>query len=168
LTDALRTVVLSRPELAAGLARPRVVQGRAKEVAGLLDAARAGLSQLSEARAERLGVALDPVGGALARLAGDFDTTAAVYGRVPREPTALARLGMAAAEIVPVVVLNNLGTAELWAGDLSRAARYLNATMDHGTDGPTLPHLNAAAHLALLRCERGELVAAEQPPEPWP
>jgi LuxR family transcriptional regulator, maltose regulon positive regulatory protein len=161
LTDAPRTEVLSRPELAAGLAGARVVQGRAKEVAGLLDAARAGLSQLSEARAERLGVALDLVGGALARLAGDFDTLVAVYGRVPQEPTALARLGMAAAEIVPVVVLNNLGTAELWAGDLSRAAEYLNATMDHGTDGPTLPHLNATAHLALLRCERGELVAAE-------
>jgi LuxR family maltose regulon positive regulatory protein len=161
LNEVPRTVVLSRPELAAGLAGARVVQGSGVEVVGLVDAARGGTPQLSPARAQRLGVVLDLIGGALARLAGDFDTMGAIYQQVPRGPAELARLGLAAVEIVPVLALNNLGTAELWAGDLHRAAEHLTATIEHGADGLTLPHLNAAAHLALLHCERGELTAAE-------
>ena len=161
LTAVGRTAVLSRPELAAGLAGARVVQGSVHEVVALVDAARAAVSRLPPVRAERLEVLLDLVGGALARIVGDFDTVTAAYRRVPRDPAALARLGMTAVEIVPVVALSNLGTAELWIGDLSNAAAHLALTIEHGADGPTLPHLNAAAHLALLHCERGELVAAE-------
>jgi LuxR family maltose regulon positive regulatory protein len=161
LTDVPRTTVLSRPELTAGLAGARVVQGSAQEVAALVDMAQDGVPGLSPVRAERLEVVLDLMRGALARIAGDFGTMQTVYRRVPREPAALARLGMAAGEIVPIVALNNLGTAELWNGDLSGAAAHLAATIDLGTDGPTLPHLNAAAHLALLHCERGEFAAAE-------
>jgi LuxR family maltose regulon positive regulatory protein len=161
LTGVRRTVVLSRPELAAGLAGARVVRGSAHEVVGLVDAARAAVSRLPPVRAERIALVLDLIGGALARIAGDFETMKAVYRRVTRDPAALARLGMTAVEIVPVVALNNLGTAELWTGDLSDAAAHLALTIEHGADGPTLPHLNAKAHLALLHCERGELVAAE-------
>lgn len=161
LADVPRTVVLSRPEFAAGLAGARIVQGSAREVPGLLDAARAGAPGLTPGRAERLGVVLDLVAGALARLAGDFDSVTAVYRRVPRDLGVLSQLGMAAVEIVPVVALNNLGTAELWCGDLRRAAEHLTAAVEQGADGPTLPHLNAAAHLALWHCERGELTAAE-------
>ena len=161
LTDAPRTEVLSRPELAAGLAGARVVQGRAKEVAGLLDAARVGLRG-SRRRGRSDSAWCWTSSGARSQGWSVTSTPRQPStGGCRESPTALARLGMAAAEIVPIVVLNNLGTAELWAGDLSRAAEYLNATMDHDTDGPTLPHLNATAHLALLRCERGELVAAE-------
>jgi LuxR family maltose regulon positive regulatory protein len=161
LADVPRIVVLGRPELAAGLAGARIVQGYGKEVAGLLDAARAGAPGLSPLRAERLGVLLDLVTGALARLAGDFDSVTAVYRRVPRDPAVLSRLGMADVEIVPLVALNNLGTAELWCGDLRGAAEHLAAAVERGADGPTLPRLNATAHLALLHCERGELTAAE-------
>jgi LuxR family maltose regulon positive regulatory protein len=161
LTDVPRAAVLSRPELAAGLAGARVVQGSAHEVAALVDAARRGVVGLSQVGAARLDLVLDLICGALARSTGDFPTMEAIYRRVPREPAALTRLRIAAVEIVPVVALNNLGTAELWSGDLVGAAEHLAAATGYGTDGPTLPHLNASAHLALLHCERGELAAAE-------
>ena len=81
---------------------------------------------------------------------------------MPVEPAALAALGMAGAEIVPVVVANNRGTAALWAGDLD-GRRALSHRSDGRRPGRTrrLPQLNAMAYHALLRCERGELGPAE-------
>ena len=80
---------------------------------------------------------------------------------LPVAADALAALGMAGAEIVPVVVANNRGTAALWAGDLDAAERYLTAAMHADLDGLAIPQLNAMAYHCLLRCERGELDPAE-------
>jgi LuxR family maltose regulon positive regulatory protein len=68
---------------------------------------------------------------------------------------------MAGAEIVPVVVANNRGTAALWAADLDDAERYLTAAMHADLDGLAIPQLNAMAYHCLLQCERGELDPAE-------
>jgi LuxR family maltose regulon positive regulatory protein len=160
LAGVPRAVLFSRPELATGLAGARVVQGVGTEVSALIASARAGARQLPTARAERVEVLLDLITGAHARLAGDFDAAVAAYRRVPDQPAPLATLGFAGAEIVPVIVHSNLGTAELWIGDLTRGARSLGAAADPGSGAPALSHINAAAYLALLHCERGELDTA--------
>ena len=161
LTSVPRSAVLGRPELAAGLAGARVAQGITTEVEGLVEAARTGATWLSHTGGQRVAVMLDLVAASLDRLSGDLDAAAAIFQRVPQEPAELARLGLTGTEIFPIVVLGNLGTAELWSGDLQHAGEHLTAAADLGSDGPTLPHLNAAAQLALLHCERGDLVAAE-------
>ena len=81
--------------------------------------------------------------------------------RMPVEPAALGALGMAGAEVVPVLAANNRGTAALWAGDLAAADRHLSAATDVNLNAVVLPQLNAMAYHALLRCERGELGPAE-------
>jgi LuxR family maltose regulon positive regulatory protein len=64
--------------------------------------------------------------------------------------------------VVPLLVLSNAGTAELWTGDMAQAEKHLRAAMDANRwSGMLRPHLNAASHLALLLSERGELDAAE-------
>jgi LuxR family transcriptional regulator, maltose regulon positive regulatory protein len=150
LTQVPRAVLLSRPELATGLAATRAAQGVASEVGELVAVARARVGELSARRGDRVRVQLDVVTGAHARLMGDFTAAAAAYRRVPLDPAVLARLGMSDSAIVPVVVLANLGTAELWTGDLPAAEEHLRAAAD--TRGaPALPHINAAGHLALLQ-----------------
>ena len=93
------TVLSAHPELAGGLAGARVVQGDPGDVADLLDAARAAAAGLGWRRAHRARTLVDLVAGALARLVGDWDATAAIYHRVLVDPHALARLGMAGAEM---------------------------------------------------------------------
>ena len=170
-----RTVLGVHPELAGALACARVALGSDAEVATLIGLGRAVNGAVSAGRAARAGVLLDLSASGLARIAGDWEATVAAYRSVPVEPEALAALRMAGAEIVPVVVANNRGTAALWAGDLDAAEQHLTAAMDVNLDGLVLPQLNAAAYHALLRCERGELDLARgggatrhrrQPPPP--
>ena len=80
----------------------------------------------------------------------------------------LAALGLAAWDVVPVLVLGNAGTAELWTGDRPRRRSTCVPRGDIDRSGGVLrPHLNAAAHLALLQCERGDLDAAQTRRVPW-
>ena len=161
LDEAPRAVLLERPELAAGLAAARLAQGRGTDIDALADAARTGIAQLPPRRAKRVEVILNIVAGVRARLLGEFDATGAALGRVPDGAVPLARLGLAEPDILSTVVRGNLGTAELWRGELTKAAEHLLAATDPGSAAPALPHLNAAAQLALLHCERGELDTAE-------
>jgi LuxR family transcriptional regulator, maltose regulon positive regulatory protein len=153
-----RAVLLERPELAAGLAAARVAQGIGTEVSALVDAARARAGQLKPVRAARVGTALDFIVAGTARMSGDMDTALRAFGRLPHQPAALARLGLAEPEIISAVVRSNLGAAQLWTGDLDEAAANLRVVSPPGS---AFPHLNAAAHLALLHSERGELGVAE-------
>ena len=74
----------------------------------------------------------------------------------------LTALGLTAWDVVPQLVLGNAGTSEFWTGDLAEAENHLRAAADVNTSGAVLrPHLNAAAHLALLHYERGDLDAAQ-------
>lgn len=150
------------PELAAGLAGARVAQGSGLDVPRLLEAAHtAPADGLPDDRRRRAEVLRQMSAGGLGRLLGDWTAVQEAYRRVPHESGALATLGMAGAEIVPVVAHNNLGTAALWTDDLDAAERHLSAAADAAVPGVVLAQLNAASYRALLRAERGELDAAE-------
>jgi LuxR family transcriptional regulator, maltose regulon positive regulatory protein len=161
LADIPRSVLASHGELACGLAATRVVQGKSGEVAELLDLARAGLDGLPEARAARIRLVVDLVAGGLARLRGDWAGAVALYQHLSVGPLVLARLGLAGAELLPVLVDNILGTAALLMGDLPTAERHLRDAVAVQLDAVVLPQLNASAYLTLLHCERGELDMAE-------
>ncbi|MCE3555456.1 LuxR C-terminal-related transcriptional regulator [Pseudonocardia sp. RS11V-5] len=156
------TVVGSHPELAAGLAGARVAQGNGADVPRLLEAARMVRTDgLPSRRRDRAEVLRLMSAGGFGRLAGDWGAVRDAYQQVPLEPDALAALGMAGGEIVPVVVHNNLGTAALWTGDLGAAERHLTAAVEAVVPGVVLAQLNAASYRALLQAERGELDSAE-------
>jgi LuxR family maltose regulon positive regulatory protein len=162
LAQVPATVAGVHPEIAAGLAGARVAQGIGLDVPRLLEAARTvPLSGLPSRRRDRAEVLRLMSTGGFGRLVGDWDMVRDAYRQVPLEPDALAALGMAGGEIVPVVVHNNLGTAALWTGDLDAAERHLTAAVEAAVPGVVLAQLNALAYRALLRAERGELDSAE-------
>ena len=162
LSAVPRDALLSHPELAAALAGARIMQGSPAEVGELTAAAHAGADRLPGPRAERLRVVLHLIEIGHARARGDLAGVAAACRQIPTDTTVLAALGLAAWDVVPAIVLGNAGTAELWTGDLAEAENHLRAAGDIDTSGDVLrPQLNAAAHLALLHCERGDLDAAQ-------
>jgi len=162
LSPVSRDALLRHPELAAGLAAARTHQGSNREVKELLAAATLGLDDLPPPRAERLRVVLDLLQIGHARIRGDFVGMLAATRRVPDDPRALSGLGLTGWDLLPLLVLNNRGTAELWTGDVVQAEKHLRASVDANQwSGLLRPHLNAAAHLTLLLSERGELDAAE-------
>jgi LuxR family maltose regulon positive regulatory protein len=154
-------VLLAHPDLATGLAGARAAQGITSDVDHLVDAARARAATPAGWRRERLALHQAVIRAARARLVGDFDAMMRAYREVPSDAAALAGLSMSGTEIVPVMILSNLGTAELWTGDLDAAEPHLLAAADPAGRRPALPHINATAHLALLHCERGALDTAE-------
>ena len=160
LAEVPRAVLLGMPELATAMAGARAVQGVGTDLTVLVEAARTGAARLSQVRAERVGVFLDFITAGVARWAGDFDTAAIMFGRVPHEPAGLTRLGLDGVEILERLALSNRGTAELWSGNLIQAERHLLIAADPGAGAPTLPNINSAAHLALLHCEQGRLDTA--------
>ncbi len=161
LTEIPRMVLGVHAELAAALAATRIAQGSDLEAAALLEAGAAAADALSLRRAARVRVLVDLSAGGLTRLSGDWGSTVSVFQRVPVEAGALAALDMVGAEMVPVFVNSNLGGAAYWAGDLVTAERHLAAAADVELDDHVPTKLNAMAYRALLRCERGELDAAE-------
>ncbi|MFC5994976.1 LuxR C-terminal-related transcriptional regulator [Pseudonocardia hispaniensis] len=162
LSGVPRDTLLRHPELAAALAGARILQGSSVEVGELTAAARAGQAGLPARRGTRLRVILDLIEMGIARTRGDLAAVAAAARRVPDDPRVLAGLGLAAWDVVPLIVLGNAGTAELWTGDMIEAEKHLRAALDTSHSGGLLrPHLNAAAQLALLHCEHGDLTLAE-------
>ncbi|MDF2976614.1 MAG: putative LuxR family transcriptional regulator [Actinomycetospora sp.] len=161
LADVPRPVLLTRPELATALAGVRVAQAREVEVARLVDVARAGSGELPAPRAERLRLYHALILGALARVLGDPAGTRDALTSVDPDATALAKLDVAGVDVVLDVVRGNLGTAAFWTGDLAGAEAHLRGVADPG-GARTLPPLSAAAHLALVAVERGELGEAER------
>ena len=161
LASVPRDALLGQPELAAALAGARVLQGLAAEVRELVDAARAKADALQRQRRKRLQVVLDLVELGHARFRGDITALAEACRRVPVDPRTLSILGLAGWDMVPLLVLSNAGTAELWTGDVREAEKHLRAAVEASRWGGYLrPHLNAESQLALLECERGDLDAA--------
>jgi LuxR family transcriptional regulator, maltose regulon positive regulatory protein len=158
-----RDALLGQPELAAALAVARFMhQGSKREVGELVAAAAAGLDNLPRPRVERLRVVLDLVEMAHARLRGDLVAVGVAGRRVPDDPRTLSGLGLAGWDVIPLLVLNNCGTAELWTGDVVAAEKHLREAVDaNQRSGLLRPHLNAASQLALLQAERGDLDVAE-------
>jgi LuxR family maltose regulon positive regulatory protein len=162
LSAVPRDVLLKHPELTAALAIARILQGSPAELGELTTAARAGASHLPRVRAERLRVILHLIEIGNGRAKGDLVGVAAACRQIPENPTVLAALGLAAWDVVPLLVLGNGGMAEYWTGDIVEAEKHLRAAVDLAQSGAVLrPHLNAAAHLALLHCEQGDLDAAQ-------
>ncbi len=162
LSAAPRDGLLGQPELAATLAAARIYLGSNREVRELVAAAAAGVDDLPQPRAERLRVVLDLVETGHARTRGDLVALAAAARRVPDDPRTLSGLGLAGWDVIPLLVLGNAGTAELWTGDIAEAEKHLRAAVDTTQwSGLLRPHLNAAAQLALLLAERGDLDAAQ-------
>ncbi|HWM05561.1 MAG TPA: LuxR C-terminal-related transcriptional regulator [Actinophytocola sp.] len=162
LSAVPRDSLLRHPELAAGLAAARTQQGSNREVKELVAAALVGLDDLPRPRAERLRVVLDLLQIGHARIRGDFVAMLAAIRRVPDDPRTLSSLGLTGWDLLPLLVLSNRGTAELWTGNMAEAEKHLRAAVDANQwSGLLRPHLNAAAQLALLLSERGELDAAE-------
>ena len=96
------------------------------------------------------------------RASGDLLAVAAASRRIPQDPAALAALGLTGWDLIALLVRGNGGMAEFWTGDLVAAEKHLRAAVDFDRSGGVLrPHLNAAAHLALMQCERGDLDAAD-------
>jgi LuxR family maltose regulon positive regulatory protein len=157
-----RDVLLSHPELAATLAGARIMQGSPAEVGELNAAAHAGVDRLPGPRAERLRVILHLIEIGHARARGDLLGVAAACRQVPQDTSVLAALGLAAWDVIPAIVLGNAGTAAVWTGDRAEAENHLRSAGDIDTSGDVLrPQLNAAAHLALLHCEQGDLDTAQ-------
>ena len=162
LTAAPRDALLGQPELAAILAGARVYLGSHREVTELVAAAVAGADDLAQPRAERLRVVLDLVEMGHARTRGDVVAVAAAARRIPDDPRTLSGLGLAGWDVIPLLLLSNAGTAELWTGDATAAEKHLRAAVDTTQwSGLLRPHLNAASQLALLLAERGDLDAAQ-------
>jgi LuxR family transcriptional regulator, maltose regulon positive regulatory protein len=157
-----RDVLLARPELATALAAARMIQARPFGVEQLLEVARTGSRGLSGPRRERLHLFDDLILGGRARLAGDLAAASEAYSRIPLDPAALRALDIAETGVVLDLVRSNLGTAELWTGDPETAEVHLRDAADRPGEPRSLPPLNAAAHLALLACDRGELMDAEE------
>jgi LuxR family maltose regulon positive regulatory protein len=153
--------VRAHPELAAGLAGARIIQGNSTDVAELLHAARAGTGRVQGRHAARARLLVNLAASGLARQDGNWQAAAAAQRAVPTDPAVLAGLGIAGAEILPVSVHNTLGIAALWTGDLANAEQHLRAAVETRLASPALAQLNAAAHRALLITEQGELNAAE-------
>jgi LuxR family transcriptional regulator, maltose regulon positive regulatory protein len=162
LTAVPRDALLGHPELAATLAAARIFLGSTREVTELVAAAEAGAADLPQPRTARLRVVLDLTEMGHARGRGDLVGLAATVRRVPDDPRRLSNLGLAGWDVVPLLVLTGAGTAELWAGDEAEAEKHLRAAVDANQwSGMLRPHLNAAAHLALLLARRGDLDAAQ-------
>jgi len=162
LSAVPRDVLLSHPELAAALAAARIMQGTSAEVQELTAAASAGLNSLARERAKRLRLVLDLTEMGYARFQGRLAAAVTAAHQIPNDPHTLAGLGLAAWDLIPILVLSNAGTAELWLGDDLEAEKHLRAATDtNRRSGFLRPHLNAAAHLALLRAEQGDLPTAQ-------
>lgn len=161
LEQVPRTTLVAHPELVCGLAAARLVRGDGTEVAELVAYGRTRLRFLSAQRAARAQVLLDLVAGALARMTGNWDEVVALYRSAPTDPVTLAGLGLARAELVPALVKNFLGVAALLSADLVTAERDLGAAASAGVPRPG-SQLNAAAHLSLVHCARGELGPAQR------
>ncbi len=162
LSAVPRDALLGQPELAGTLAAARIYLGANREMSQLVAAAAVGVDSLPQPRAERLRVVLDLVEMAHARARGDLVALAAAARRVPDDPRTLAGLGLAGWDVIPLVVLGGIGTAELWTGDEAAAEKHLRAAVDTNQwSGLLRPHLNAASQLALLLAERGDLEVAQ-------
>src|SRR3954468_2421031 len=140
----------------------RIYLGATREASELVAAAGAGVVDLPQPRAGRLRLVLNLIEIGHARARGDLVALVAATRRVPEDPRTLAALGLAGWDVIPLLVLSNAGTAELWTGDLTEAEKHLRAAVDANQwSGLLRPHLNAASQLALLLAERGDLDAAQ-------
>ena len=162
LESVPREVLLARPELATALAGARMVQAHPFEVDQLIEFAEACFGGLSARRVDRLRLYHALILGGRARVVGDLRAALEAYRRIPLDPAAITELGVVDVGIVLDLVRSNLGTAEYWTGASATAQVHLREVAELTGPPRSLPPVNAASHLALIACDRGDLVTAEQ------
>ncbi len=151
-------VLLVHPALAVGVAAARTMRGDVSGVDVLVDCVRGQLAGMPAPQRRRFEVLLDAIGIGRARARGDLEETLAACRRLPTEPTVLAGLALESWDVLRTIALSNMGSAELWTGDLTSAREHLNLAADARTAGGLLiPRLNAHAHLALIEWLHGDL-----------
>ena len=116
----------------------------------------AGMATSRSRARSACGSSLGPGRDGHARARGDLVALVAAARRVPEDPRALAGLGLAGWDVIPLLVLSNAGTAERGPGIRSRPRNVSAPQWRHQWSGLLRPHLNAAAQLALLLAERGD------------
>ncbi|MDN5763786.1 MAG: LuxR C-terminal-related transcriptional regulator, partial [Microlunatus sp.] len=174
LEQVPREVILTQPGLAISLASVLTMSGEPTDVAELVAAARTQLSTVAGSTAtgptvtrqqrRRYDFLLNLVDFGPKRFTGDFQAVLDGCRRIPTDPVFLAGIGLADWDAIRTLLINNVGTAELWTGDIVSARDHLAeaARVDGLRAATALPTLNAQAHLAYLHWMRGELRAAEE------
>lgn len=154
-------VMLTHPGLALGKAAAQAMGGIPTGLADLIVSTRAELHRVEEEDRRRVAFVLDLIELGVKRWAGDLDGMLADCRGMPTDPHVLAATGIADWAALRILLLNNIGTAELWLGQAGLARTHLRdaATQSLGSK-LVLPILNARAHLALLHWAAGELDAA--------
>ena len=84
------------PELTAGLAGARIIQGNRAGVTDLLTAARAATGRVQVRHPARARLLVNLAASGLARLDGNWEAAAAAHRAVPTDPAVVAGLGIAA------------------------------------------------------------------------
>ncbi len=162
LASVPREVVLTEPGLAIGVAASLSMAGRIAGVEELTDAARRHLDRVDDQCRRRYAFVLDLIEFGNRRFVGDLDSVLRQFRELPTDQETLSELGLADWFASRTLLINNIGTAELWTGDWQAAAPHLaEAARVDGNRPLVLPTLNAQAHLGYLRWAAGELRAAE-------
>ena len=151
-------VLLAHPGLAIGLAAARVMRGNLTDLDQLTQAVRDHLPRLSDERRRGYQILLDIFEIMRFRRNGDLGRALEACRRLPIDAPTLAHIGLRSWDVIRIVVLNNMGTSELWIGDLDRAREHLVLASQTGPLVELhIPQLNARAHLALLDWIHGDL-----------
>ncbi|MET1007494.1 MAG: LuxR C-terminal-related transcriptional regulator [Propionibacteriaceae bacterium] len=162
LSQVPREETLTRPGLAIGLAAAMSMLGESTDLLELVAAARSHLGPVVGVRRERYELLVELISVGTERWAGDLEAVREGFQRLPTEPSVLGALGLADWFAVRTLLISNLGTAELWTGQLRSARLHLiDAARADAAQNVSLPTLNAQAHLAYLYWIRGELELAE-------
>jgi LuxR family transcriptional regulator, maltose regulon positive regulatory protein len=149
-------LVQADPELALLAAAERIASYDPEAASGHLQLARQRQQLLREDRRGRFAVRLATCRVALARQVGDLDEALAAG----HQALGLQAQGEAggADDDAQTVTLSNLGTAELWTGDLDAAqAHLLEGQAVARRAGLGYPQLDCMSQLAVLHAMRGAL-----------
>jgi LuxR family maltose regulon positive regulatory protein len=151
-------VLHAHPGLAMGLAAARVMRGDLTDLDQLTQTVRDHMPRLSDERRREYQIILDIFEIMRFRRNGDLGGALEACRRIPIDAPTLSSLGLRSWDVIRTVVLSNLGTGELWTGDLARAREHLILASQTGPPaGLHIPRLNAQAHLALLEWTHGDL-----------
>lgn len=157
-----RDVLLSQPGFAIGAAAAAAMSGRVDDIDDLVSAAVGHIPRVKGRRRERYQYVLRLIEVGSGRWRGDLDGMLRGLRELSIDPATLSGMGLADWSALRMLIINNIGTAEMWAGEDELAFGHLHqVATDHDVGTPILPVLNARAHLAYWYWRFGDLVAAE-------
>lgn len=157
-----REAVLTYPGLAVAMAAARTMAGES-DVEDLLRAARDQLHRVNGRRRRRHEFIMHLVAVGTPRWTGGVESVLDGLREVSTDPAYLSSLGLIDWAAIRALLIGNVGSCELWTGDLANAREHLEmaASEDLG-EQIVLPTLNAGAHLSYWHLVGGELAEADQ------